>query len=47
MCFVVWPSSLIKNLGYALGSYENNFSQLALQQNTLELTLKKIKPEEI
>ena len=29
------------------GSNENNFSELALQQNTLELTLKRIKPEEI
>ena len=28
------------------GSYENNFSELALQQNTLELTLKKTKAEE-
>ena len=28
------------------GSYENDFSELALPQNTLELTLKKIKPEE-
>ena len=29
------------------GSNENNFSELVLQQNTLELTLKRIKPEEI
>ena len=27
------------------GSQKNNFSELALQQNTLELTLKKIRPE--
>ena len=29
------------------GSYENYFSKLALQQNMLKLTLKKIKPEEV
>ena len=29
------------------GSYKNNFSILASQQNTKELTLKKIKPEQI
>ena len=29
------------------GSCKNNFSKLVLQQNTLELTLKNIKPEEI
>ena len=29
------------------GAFKTNFSNLALKQNTLELTLKKIKPEEI
>ena len=29
------------------GSYKNNFSELALQLNTLELTPKKTKPDEI
>ena len=29
------------------GSYKNNFSELTLQQNTVKLALKKIKPEKI
>ena len=29
------------------GSYENNYCESALQQNTLESALKQIKPEEI
>ena len=47
MCYIMQVNVKVRTKMKESGSYENNFSELALQQNTLKLALKKIKPEEI